>query len=80
MGDRGLLEDNEKPFLNVLTHHLWRARRQGAVIGILYAIVGISLVYLAIAVVGPLHSLSALAYGWVAVMIFDFWRRVIRRP
>ena len=75
-----MLDDKEKPFLDLLTHYLWRARRQGAITGMLYALVGAGLVYLAVEVVGPLNPLSALAYGWVAVMVYDFWRRVIRRP
>lgn len=68
--------DEEQAFLIRLATKICQARREGALIGSLYTLCAISMLYVAFAKLGPMHAVSALCYGGVVVLGVDAWRRL----
>ena len=70
----------EQEFLSLITRNLWKARREGAIIGGAYMFCVLTMLYVAIAQLGLLHPISALCYGGVVVVAMDAYRRLFKRP
>ncbi len=73
-------EKQEKLMLELVGKHVWKARREGAVVGALYSLLVVFLLWVALAELGPLTGVSAALYATCAVLVFDFWRRVFKKP
>ncbi len=72
-------DEEEKLFLERLTLKVWKARREGSVIGAAY-ILGVGLMLYLIMDDGPVDPMSSFLYAGIAVMTFLLWQRVIRKP
>jgi hypothetical protein len=66
-------------FLASITMQVWRARREGALMGSLYTLSVIGMLYVALFEYGPTHPVSALCYGGVVVVLVEVYRRFIRK-
>ena len=77
---RGDLDDQERELLDSIALQVWKARREGAVIGGLCALCVASLMYSALVWLGPTHAVSAACYGGVVVVLWDRYRRLFRKP
>ena len=72
-------DEEEKLFLDRLTLRIWKARREGSVIGAAYVLGAGFLAYL-IKGVGLFDPMSSFLYAGIAAMTFLFWQRVGRKP
>jgi len=72
-------DDEEKLFLERLTLKVWKARRNGSVIGAAY-VLGVGLLLYLIIDVGLFDPMSSFLYAGIGVMTFLLWQRVIRKP
>jgi 2-methylcitrate dehydratase PrpD len=74
------LDEQERALLDSIAVQLWKARREGAVVGGLYALSVVSLLYSALVWLGPTHAVSAACYGGVVVVVLDGYRRLFKKP
>lgn len=74
------LDEQERELLGSIAVQLWRARREGALIGGLYVFCIASLLYSALVWLGPTHAVSAACYGGIVVVVVDGYRRLFKRP
>ena len=72
-------DEEEQLFLERLTLKIWKARKEGSVIGAAY-ILGVGLLLYLIMDVGPLDPMSSFLHAGIAVMTFLLWQRVVRKP
>ena len=72
-------DEEEKIFLERLTLKVWKARREGSLVGVAYVLGAGFLLYI-IMDIGPLDPISSFLYAGIAVVTFLFWQTVIRRP
>ena len=69
----------EKLFLDRLTLKVWKARREGSVVGAAY-VLGVGFLLYLILDVGLVDPMSSFLYAGIAAMTFLFWQRVCRKP
>jgi hypothetical protein len=69
----------EQLFLELLAENVWKARREGAILGVVYTVLIVALLW-ATASLGSLSGISAAIYAACMVLLFDFWRRVFKKP
>ena len=72
-------DEEEKLFLDRLTLKVWKARREGSVVGAAY-VLGIGFLLYLIMDLGPVDPMSSFLYAGIAAMTFLLWQRVIRKP
>ena len=72
-------DKQEKLFLELIAKNVWKARREGAILGVVYCVLIGALLWAAVSR-GPLSGISAAVYAACAVLLFDFWRRVFKKP
>ncbi len=73
------LSSEEKTFLELIARNVWQARREGAIVGCLYTLGIVGFSYL-IFQTGYLNPLSVFWYSGIAVICFDSYRRVFKKP
>ena len=75
--NRDDLPDEDRAFLDALARKIWQARREGALVGCLYTLCVVGMLYVALFEYGPTHPVSALCYGGgggcAGVGIQAFW-------
>jgi len=73
-------DKEEKLFLELIAKNVWKARREGAIVGVIYCgLIGV-LLWVALVELDPFSTVSVTIYAACAVLLFDFWRRVFRKP
>ncbi len=73
-------DKEEKLFLELIAKNVWKARREGAILGVVYAVLITALFIMAPATPGPTMGFPMLFYAACMVLLFDFWRRVFKKP
>ncbi len=71
-------DKEEKLFLELIAKNVWRARREGAILGVVYTVLIVALFLMAAA--SPTMGTPMLFYAACLVLLFDFWRRIFRKP
>jgi hypothetical protein len=74
------IDQEERVFLQLIARNVWKARREGAIVGCLYTVGVLVCLYLAVFQIGIYDPLSLLCYGAVLAIWFDCWRRVFKAP
>ena len=72
-------DEEEKLFLERLALKVWKARREGSIIGAAY-VLGVGFQGYLVIDVGVFDPMSPFLYAGIAVMTYLLWKRVIRRP
>ncbi len=79
MANNDFDKKEEQLFLELLAKNVWKAQREGAIVGVIYcALTGVLL--WATVSLGSLSGISAAIYAACVVLLFDFWRRVFKKP
>ena len=73
-------DKEEKLFLELIAKNVWKARREGAIVGVIYCGLIGALLSAAFAELEPFSALSAVIYAACIALLFDFWRRVFKKP
>ena len=73
-----LSEKEEKLFLELIAKNIWRARREGAILGVIYSVVVSALLWVAVATLGLFTPISGVIYAGCVTLLIDFWRRAFR--
>jgi len=79
MSDDEFDEKQEKLMLELVAKHVWKARREGAILGVVYGLLIAVLTWVAVTVLGPITAGSAAIYAACVVLLFDIWRRVFKK-
>ncbi len=73
-------DKEEKLFLELIARNVWKARREGAIVGVIYCgLIGV-LLWVALVELDPFSTVSVTIYAACVVLLFDFWRRVFKKP
>jgi len=73
-------DKEEKLFLELIARNVWKARREGAIVGVIYCGLSGVLLWVALVELDPFSTVSVTIYAACVVLLFDFWRRVFRKP
>ena len=64
-------EKEETLFLALMAKNIWRARREGALVGFIYSFLIGVLLWVAVASLGPFAAPSAVIYAACGTLVFD---------